>query len=180
LIRAIESALKGTPTGDLASMPAPGAQATTTSNSSSKPVQETAATASAGMVDVSANGQAVATLDDGEPSSLFDAAALLTRCMGDRTFAGSVLGKFQVRVTKDLESITSLVEQGDWEKVTRQAHSLKGAASNLSATALAFHAGELERAGRAGDADAVHSELVMLQRAVRESLEAIPGLLERI
>jgi CheY-like chemotaxis protein len=74
-----------------------------------------------------------------------------------------------------LLAMREAVERGDASGLKQAAHSLKGAASNLGASALAVSCGRLEAMGRAdsiGDADTVLPGLEQQYHAVCAALEA--------
>jgi HPt (histidine-containing phosphotransfer) domain-containing protein len=73
------------------------------------------------------------------------------------------------------ETIRAAVEQGDADGVRREAHSLKGASSNVGATAMERVSRELEEAGRSGDlsdAGRLAAELGTELGRVRTALES--------
>ena len=82
--------------------------------------------------------------------SPFDLASLVQRCMGDPDFAVRILEKFAKRAVEDIVKLKEAVQQLDSDQVSRQAHSLKGAAANLCAEELRRLAAELEAIGRSG------------------------------
>ena len=82
--------------------------------------------------------------------SPFDLTNLVQRCMGDPDFAVRILEKFAKRAVEDIAKLKEAVQQLDADQVSRQAHSIKGAAANLCAEELRRLAAELETIGRSG------------------------------
>lgn len=66
----------------------------------------------------------------------------------------------------DLERIREGVAVGDGEAAGQAAHSIKGAAASLGMTGLSRLAHEIEKAGTAGDLDAIGARLPELARMV--------------
>jgi PAS domain S-box-containing protein len=76
--------------------------------------------------------------------------ALLQRCMGNAAAAASVLTEFEREAIDDLAQISVCVKDNDCNRLTRAAHSLKGASAILSADTLVGIALKLEQMGRSG------------------------------
>ncbi len=85
--------------------------------------------------------------DENGPIDFDDA---LDRFDGDREFLDELLGDFQSQAIDILNAIRSAIDSRDAEALRYQAHTLKGAAANLGATALSAAAFELEKIGKAG------------------------------
>jgi PAS domain S-box-containing protein len=79
-----------------------------------------------------------------------DREALLSHCAESAEFARSLLSDFAVDLPMRLEQIVRHVGEGDATAVSEAAHSLKGSAGILAATAVRKVAAELEAAGKAG------------------------------
>jgi len=109
-----------------------------------------------------------------ESSCPFDFETLLQRCMGNREFLQKMIRKFQKRLGSDVEQLERSVALGNGQEIERQAHSLKGAAANLSAEALRVAAARLETMGRAGDLTAAPLALAELQHESRRFLAYRP------
>jgi two-component system, sensor histidine kinase and response regulator len=87
----------------------------------------------------------------------------------------SLLRKFAGRQAGSAEAIRDALSAGDAATAEREAHSLKGVASTLGATALAEHAGQVETAIKTGQNvdDAIESlsrSLVAVVQAIKSSL----------
>ncbi len=73
-----------------------------------------------------------------------DIPSLLKRCMGKASLAEKLLGKFELQVNEQLESIRKTLADHDQATLTRIAHTIKGSAANLSAEGIRGAAAELE------------------------------------
>jgi HPt (histidine-containing phosphotransfer) domain-containing protein len=71
--------------------------------------------------------------------------------MGKQDFLERILEKFKDKALKDLQELGSHVRAADAQKIAFAAHSLKGAAANVSADAVRKAADELEQVARAAD-----------------------------
>lgn len=91
--------------------------------------------------------------------SVFNPEAFLSRLMGDREIATAVIQGFLQDFPTQLSSLQSKLEQVDAAGTRIQAHSLKGAATTVSAEALGAIAYEMERAAVEGNLEGV-SKLV--------------------
>jgi HPt (histidine-containing phosphotransfer) domain-containing protein len=70
--------------------------------------------------------------------------------MGNRGLAERLAREFLREIPSQLELLRKQLEEGDAPSARRQAHTVKGAAANLSAGALRAAALEAERAAEAG------------------------------
>lgn len=86
-----------------------------------------------------------------------DYDGLLTRCMGDLNLLVRVVEKFQSRSQQNWEKLLDGYRSGDAQLTAQMAHSIKGAASNLSAVKLSGLAEQLEELGKAGNLVAAQS-----------------------
>jgi len=76
-----------------------------------------------------------------------------------------MLEKFAERVGPDLEKLEQAISCGQQEEAVRAAHTLKGAAANLSAGSVRQAASDVERACRAGQFEEAGRLLVCLREA---------------
>jgi len=91
--------------------------------------------------------------------------------------AKRILAKFQQRVPDDLVQIESSVLAGEVQRLANLAHALKGAAANLSASALREVAARLETAGRNADLDGARACLSQLRLQWERFLQQLPAVL---
>jgi CheY-like chemotaxis protein/HPt (histidine-containing phosphotransfer) domain-containing protein len=89
----------------------------------------------------------------GEAAPL-DLEALEDLFDGDRDFVQSLLEDFLDCAEEQLRELDGALSAGDAEATARTAHSIKGAAANLTAESVRAAALQVEQAGRAGDVDA--------------------------
>jgi PAS domain S-box-containing protein len=100
--------------------------------------------------------------------SVFDENELLERLMGDRSIARKVLAGFLEDFPVQMRRLAEQLKAGDAEGARRQAHTLKGAASTISAGALRATALEAERAARAGQLECSGQVLLRMDAAFEE------------
>ena len=112
----------------------------------------------------------------GKAAPVFDRAAALKRLMGDEDALAELAEEFIEEMPKDLEKFSALVSEGDAAAAGRCAHSIKGAAAGIGGEALRAAAFEAEKAGKAGDANA----LLKLEPEVREQYELLEAALRQL
>ncbi|MFH1292697.1 MAG: response regulator [Pseudomonadota bacterium] len=110
----------------------------------------------------------------GRDTPPIDLDRAIERAMGDSAFLERMLHEFLAGVPAQIEALSTALEQGDAEGLIRQAHTLKGAAANLSADGVAAAALRLEQIGREGDLSAGMDGLSELNDDVAR-LEAYVG-----
>jgi two-component system, sensor histidine kinase and response regulator len=101
----------------------------------------------------------------------------LKRIGGKRERYESLLRKFAGQQAGVAEAIRDALSVGDTSTAEREAHSLKGAASTLGATALAEHAAKVEIAINTGQnveeaLESLSHSLVAVVEAIRAALPA--------
>ena len=82
---------------------------------------------------------------------IFNPAGLLDRLQGDAGMARTILAGFLGDIPKQLRLLADYLEQDAAAEVTRQAHTIKGAAATVGAPALEALAFEVEQAGQQGE-----------------------------
>ena len=90
---------------------------------------------------------------------------------GDKEFLMEVLGGFLENVTAQIEIIRDAISAGNAEIVRKEAHSIKGGGSNLTANALSRVALELENIGKSGQLERGLEALKRLEKEANQ-LEA--------
>ena len=93
--------------------------------------------------------------------------------LGNRDTVLGLLDRFILKTEGQLEELTAAEADGDWLKARETAHSIKGAAWNLSARRLGDAARTIEDAGRDGRGDDVRNALPALRAALEELKEAV-------
>ena len=79
----------------------------------------------------------------------FDSA--LERAMGSKDFLNKMIHEFLKSLPKQIESFRGQIEQGQWDTLRKDAHSMKGASANLGMGGLSAAASYLEQIGRGGE-----------------------------
>ncbi|MCC6074873.1 response regulator [Pseudomonas sp. GCM10022188] len=106
-----------------------------------------------------------------------DLAAGLATCMGKRDLYRRLLGKFHAAHSGFARQFQTALADPDPSAATRLAHSLRGAAGNIGAKAVAQAAGTLEQACQSGAAgDEVTSRVNEVERCLAPVLAALAGL----
>ena len=109
-------------------------------------------------------------------SAVFDHAALLNRLRGNRALAQNVLSSFLEVVPGQLVNLRRTLEDHDLHAARAEAHSLKGAAANISAPVLCSLAQQAERAAAAGEWANLDAILYQLEDQFGRLKRAISGL----
>jgi PAS domain S-box-containing protein len=104
--------------------------------------------------------------------------ALLARCMGDAKFLETMLHAFERKAPKDFAQIEAGFRSGDRQSAAKSAHSLKGAASNMSADMVTGLAAELEELGAAGDLKVIAQSVEALRHEIARCIDYIPQAIE--
>ena len=105
-----------------------------------------------------------------------DYDAVLHRCMGKRTLANRLIGKFVTGLEDDVARIKNLLVEQDWAEAAEAAHKVKGAAAALEAIQLRACLEDLERNLRQGvpvDVEVVAAELEKTSSDYRDAAETI-------
>ena len=110
----------------------------------------------------------------GEPINIEEA---LQRCMGNVQLLAKMIDKFKERSILEIQQLGQLIEDQDASSLTSVAHSLKGAAANLSIREMCILAGELETIGREGELAQASACLDRLRAAFDQFIHAAPKAL---
>ena len=79
-----------------------------------------------------------------------------------------------------LEAMRNALQRGDMLQLERSAHSMKGAAGNLSAPATASAALQLEQNAKNGDAELARTSLAILKGAVERLLPVLADMCQEV
>lgn len=93
------------------------------------------------------------TREEAGEKDIFNGSDLIRRLMGDEDLAKPVIAGFVDDIPKQIKLLKGYLLNGDAQAVQRQAHTIKGAAANVSCGNLMDAALEVEKAGKAGDLD---------------------------
>lgn len=108
-------------------------------------------------------------------SSPVDFEHLMLMTDGDREFAAELIQMFRIDTRQRLETLVTALANQDWPRVEREAHTIKGASSNMGTGRLRDLAYELEKLGRAassGNSDAILAELASEFERADQALNA--------
>jgi len=97
----------------------------------------------------------------------------LERVEGDQELLAEIINLFVDEAPRLMDTMRDALRQGNMTVLERAAHSLKGAASNLSATLTAAAALRLERNAKNGDVESSRASLANLEGAVDRLLPAL-------
>jgi PAS domain S-box-containing protein len=109
-----------------------------------------------------------APLPDVEPHDILDLASVINTFLGQKSTVMSLLERFRDKARGQLVELESLLVASDYPRFREVAHSIKGAAWNLSARRLGDSARDAENAGRNGEAAAAQSSLAQLKTTFAE------------
>ena len=115
-----------------------------------------------------------------EPGELIDRASLLERVEGDQELLTEMIHLFQEDGPKLLAAMRDALQSGDMVVLERSAHSLKGAAGNLSAKAAGAAAQQLEKDAKNKDMKSAKESFSMVERAVEGLLPALAELCQGV
>jgi two-component system sensor histidine kinase/response regulator len=115
-----------------------------------------------------------------ESREQIDRVSLLERVEGDQELLAEMIHLFQEDAPNLLGAMRDALQRSDMVVLERSAHSLKGAASNLSAKATAASALQLEKDAKNRDAESAKGSLVEVERAVKQLLPALAELCQGV
>ena len=101
----------------------------------------------------------------GEPAEapVFDREAMTARLMDDEDLIAAVVDGFLEEMPGEIETLKRYASEGDATAARRQAHSIKGASANVGGEAMRAIALEAEKAGQAGDLEAIMASMPRLE-----------------
>ena len=124
--------------------------------------------------EISSEGASVVTSHAIESDVIvWDRVGLLRRLMGDRQLATKVAEGFLDDIPRQVQVLRVSLETGDVSGCERQAHSIKGASASVGAERLRAVAGEMEKAGSAGDLGAAGNQMAKLEAEFLRLSEAM-------
>jgi len=109
-----------------------------------------------------------------------DRASLLERVEGDRELLAEMIQLFLADAPQLLGAMRSALQQGDMILLERSAHSMKGAAGNMSAQVTVNSALRLEQSAKKGDAESSKVNLGALEAAVERLLPVLADLCQEV
>jgi two-component system sensor histidine kinase/response regulator len=116
------------------------------------------------------------TENSSKPDEQVDRASLLERVEDDQELLAEMIHLFRDEVPQLLDAMRNSLQQGDLKSLERSAHSMKGAAGNLSANVAVDAASRLEQSAKNGDVESSKANLATLQSAIDRLLPALAEL----
>jgi len=110
---------------------------------------------------------------------VFDFKAMLERLMDDEALAKIILKGFLSDIPLQIQALKGFLEAEDAKGVERQAHTIKGATSNVEGYSLRDVAFKMEKAGKAGDLNAVKGLMDELEAQFSRLKEAIETIINQ-
>jgi len=123
---------------------------------------------------------ATMSVNPSQPGEQLDRASLLERVEGDRELLAEMINLFVEDAPRQLAAMHDALQGGDLPVLERSAHSMKGAAGNLSAHATASAASQLEQNAKNGDAESAKTSLAILEGAVERLLPVLADLCQGV
>jgi len=117
-------------------------------------------------------GEQAIPLNSSSPM-VYDREGMLARLMNDEGLARVVTQSFLTDIPNQIEALRHNLELLDSNGVSRQAHTVKGAAANVGGEALRALAFEMEKAGQVGDLNFVAARMADLDRQFLRLKEAM-------
>lgn len=115
-----------------------------------------------------------------EPEAPVDFEHLMTMTDGDREFAVELIEMYRIDTRQRLETLREATASGDWSRVEREAHTIKGASSNMGTGRVRVLAYELEKLGRgAATPEGAQALLAELAREYELAESALVAWLEQ-
>ena len=115
-----------------------------------------------------------------KPREQIDRVSLLERVDGDQELLSELIHIFQDDAPNLLAAMRDALQRGDMAVLERCAHSLKGAVSNLSATATAAAASQLEKDAKNIDMESAKGSLVEVERTVKQLLPLLAEICQEV
>lgn len=110
----------------------------------------------------------------------FNVEDVLGRCLNKPAIARLVVEKFEEQIKHDLKALQQSVESNEFKETVAIAHSLRGAASMVSAQEVVDLAYQLEQMGRKEDLTSASASLNLLQVAIARCLSFVPEAIDLI
>jgi two-component system sensor histidine kinase/response regulator len=109
---------------------------------------------------------------------IFEESDLVERLMGDKELARVIIAGFLDDMEKQFKSLRDYVDSADQVAMSRQVHTIKGAAANIGAPLLREAAYNMEKAARAGEFESVRHMLPELEQRFAQLAEVLKRLLQ--
>ncbi len=106
--------------------------------------------------------------DNDKSETIFDRANFMDRLEGDIELARDLAALFLDDAAEKMDLLSAAISSGDADAVEQTAHSLKGAAANVSAYAVRHLAYRIEQSGRQNHIDSARQMYPQLESAMTE------------
>ncbi len=116
---------------------------------------------------------------EGAPEATWNSDVALGRLDGDRGLLAEIIAALVESGPSSTAALRDAVEVGDPARVAQAAHALKGAVSNVAATAALTATARLEELGRTGDLTGAAEQLAMVEREMTRLIAALRSFLAR-
>ncbi len=123
---------------------------------------------------------AVAWKPAGGPSLPICLESIAYRCLDNGMLCGMILHKFAARSGDQVAALERAIDSGNAPELARQAHTLKGVATDLSAETLCALAEELQRTAERGELHEAGLALVRTREEIDRCVEAACALLGQL
>jgi PAS domain S-box-containing protein len=100
-----------------------------------------------------------------ENPSIWNRQDMLDRLLGDEDLLESIMNGFVDDIPRQMAALACAIRENDSPTATRLAHTIRGAAANVSGEELRKTAGEIEQDAKSGRLDAAKSRLESLRTA---------------
>src|SRR6266436_5490705 len=120
------------------------------------------------------------TEDPSPHAERLDRALLLERVEGDQELLAEMIQLFLADAPRLLDAMRNALLQGDMILLERSAHSMKGAAGNMSALFTVNAALQLEQSAKKGEQELSRTCLAALEAAVECLLPVLADLCEEV
>ena len=115
-----------------------------------------------------------------QPGEVIDRASLLERVEGDQELLAEMVNLFVGDAPNLLASMREALQKGDMLLLERSAHSLKGAAGNLSAQLAAAAAQQLEKDAKQAKAESAKASLAAVEKEVDRLLPVLADICQGV
>jgi HPt (histidine-containing phosphotransfer) domain-containing protein len=115
-----------------------------------------------------------------EATELIDRVSLMARVEGDQELLTEMIQIFKEEAPALMAAMRSALQSGDWIVLERSAHSLKGAASNLSSKSAASVALKLEHDAQNKDEGSAKLSLAEVERVMQLLLPALSDICQGV
>jgi two-component system, sensor histidine kinase and response regulator len=125
-------------------------------------------------------GRATMADNSVETTEQVDLVSLLQRVEGDKELLAEMVQVFLEDLLNLLNTMRDALQHGDMVVLERSAHSLKGAAGNLSAKQAADAAMKLEKDAKNNDAESARESLAGVERVMKIVVPALSALCQGV